>query len=92
MRAPASTSEETAVTQALVILALFAAYSLFVLVKPDTACRECGAWGHKSKRRRNRACGRCKGTGRQFRPGARLVHKGAALAIRYVRERREGEQ
>lgn len=74
-----------------VILALLGAYVVFVLVKADKACRKCSGWGHKAKRRRRTACGRCKGTGRQFRPGARLVHKGAGAVHRYVRERRESE-
>lgn len=76
----------------LAVLALIAAYAVFVRFKPDTACGKCNGWGHRAKRRRNRACNRCKGTGRKFRPGARLVHKAAAMAIKYIRERREGER
>ena len=47
------------------------------------------------KRRRSSACGKCKGTGKQFRLGAPLVHGGAALAIKSIREwieRRENER
>ena len=75
----------------LILLAAAAAvvYSLFVLVIPMMACRKCSGWGQKTRRRKVSACGRCKGTGRQFRPGARLVHKGAALAVRQWHERAE---
>jgi hypothetical protein len=78
------------VTHLLVVLALIAAYAVFVLVFPTGQCRKCGGWGHKAKRPRNRSCKRCKGTGRSFRPGARIVHGGAAAAVRYLRSRREG--
>jgi DnaJ-class molecular chaperone len=80
------------VTHLLIFLAIVAGYGLFVLVRPAGACRKCSGWGaRKGRRRRVSACGRCKGTGKTFRPGARLVHRGAALAIRSMRERREGE-
>lgn len=75
----------------LLLLAALAVYSLFVLVKPDGQCRKCGGWGSQRKRRRNRACSRCQGTGRAFWPGARLVHKAAALGLRQLRERSERE-
>jgi hypothetical protein len=77
-------------THLLTVLALIAGYAVFVLIWPDMACGKCSGWGHKARRRRSKACGRCKGTGRQSRPGARVVHKGAAMAIRYIREKREG--
>jgi hypothetical protein len=80
------------VTQALVILAALAVYALFVLAVPDWACRRCSGWGQKTRRRRSRACARCKGTGRTFRPGARLVHWAAAAVIRYVRDLMESER
>jgi hypothetical protein len=73
------------------------AYGLFVLVMPKMGCRKCSASGSRKRRGRARsACGRCQGTGRQFRPGARLVHAGAVLAVDTIREqverRREGGQ
>lgn len=79
-----------AVHATLAGLAALAVYALFVLVKPDRACPKCSGWGQGARRRRSRACPKCKATGRTFRPGARLVHKGAAAAIRHLRERREG--
>ena len=75
-------------TQLLMALAVLAGYGVFVFVKPARACRRCSGWGARGRRRS--ACGRCRGTGKTFRPGARLVHRGAALAMRYVREWREG--
>jgi hypothetical protein len=68
-------------TQFLVMLALLGSYGLFVLVSPTKACGAC-------QRRRGRPCPRCQGTGRQFRPGARLVHRGAVKARQQARERR----
>lgn len=77
-------------TGLLIILAAVAGYAVFALVKPDKACGKCSGWGLGTRRRRrNKACPRCKGTGKQFRLGARLVHGGAAQAVKYVRERRE---
>jgi DnaJ-class molecular chaperone len=72
-------------THILIALAVTAAWSLFVLVRPSSSCRRCGGWGHRTRRRS--ACPRCKGTGRQFRPGARIVHKAAARSLRYVRDK-----
>lgn len=79
-------------THLLIVLAVIAGYGLFVLVKPDKSCGRCGGWGHRQGRRRHSACPKCQGTGRAFWPGARLVHTGAAAAIRYLRERMEGER
>lgn len=56
--------------QVLTLLAMLAAYGLLVLVSPTRACGSCG-------RHRGRPCPRCGGTGRRFRLGARLVHRGA---------------
>ena len=70
----------------LVILGLLAGYAVFLIARPDKQCRSCGGWGAKGRRRS--ACPRCHGTGRRFRLGARLVHRGAAQAYRYARERR----
>jgi DnaJ-class molecular chaperone len=80
------------VTQVLIILAALATYVAFVLVKPDKSCGKCSGWGHKTRRRRPKACSRCQGTGTVFYPGAPLVHRGAALAVRYARERSEGDR
>lgn len=77
-------------THLLIVLAIVAGYGLFALVRPHMSCRKCSGWGSKTKRRRTSACGKCSGTGKTFRPGARLVHRGAALAIRSIRERQEG--
>ena len=68
-------------------VAALAACVVFVLISPKMGCRKCGASGSRKRRGRPRsACGRCQGTGRQFRPGARLVHRGAVLAVDTVRE------
>jgi hypothetical protein len=68
-------------------LAAVAGYGLLVLVMPKMDCRKCGGNGSRKRLGRARAaCGRCRGTGRQFRPGARLVHSGAVLAVDAVRE------
>jgi hypothetical protein len=71
-------------TQILAGLAVAAGYGVFLLVSPSTGCRRCSGGGRAG--RRPRTCPRCGGTGRQFRLGARLVHRGKAAAHRYVRE------
>jgi DnaJ-class molecular chaperone len=75
------------VTQVLIALAAIAGYALFLLVKPEKTCRSCRGWGAKGRRRSY--CTRCGGTGKRFRLGARLVHRGAAEAYRYARKRME---
>jgi hypothetical protein len=65
----------------LVVLALLGAYALFLLVSPMKACGSC-------QRHRGRPCPRCGGTGRRFRLGARLIHRGAAKAHKRARARR----
>jgi hypothetical protein len=71
-------------------LAALTGYATFVLISPRTGCRKCSASGSRKRRGRARsACGRCQGTGRQFRPGARLVHSGAVLAADAIREQLE---
>jgi hypothetical protein len=68
-------------------LAAVTAYGLFMLALPKMGCRKCSASGSRKRRGRARsACARCGGTGRQFRPGAQLVHSGAVLAVDTVRE------
>lgn len=74
-------------TLVLHILAAAAGYALFLLACPDKTCRTCRGWGAKGRSRAH--CPRCGGTGRRFRPGARLVHRGAAGAYRYARKRTE---
>jgi len=59
---------------------------LFLLARPTRTCRSCSGWGAKGRRRSY--CTRCGGTGRRFRLGARLVHRGAAGAYRYARTRK----
>ena len=44
------------------------------------------------KGRRRSYCTRCGGTGKRFRLGARLVHRGAAAAYRYARTRKEASR
>jgi DnaJ-class molecular chaperone len=75
------------VTQILIVVALLAGYSVFLLVKPEKKCRSCRGWGARGRRRA--ACTRCGATGKRFRLGARLVHRGAAEAYRYARKRME---
>jgi DnaJ-class molecular chaperone len=75
------------VTHILIVLALLAGYALFLLIRPMKACRSCSGWGAKGRRRSY--CTRCSGTGRRFRLGASLVHRGAAAAYRYARTRKE---
>ena len=72
----------------LVVLALGLDYVALTLVKPKKRCGKCSGWGLRAKRRRRRAvaCKRCKGTGRQFRPGAVLAHKGVVAARKGIRE------
>ena len=76
-------------TQVLLVLGVTAGYALFLLVRPEKTCRSCRGWGAKGRRRSY--CTRCGGTGKRFRLGARLVHRGAAEAYRYARRRMERE-
>ena len=76
-------------TDVLIILLAVVGYCAFALAVPDKQCRRCGGWGQKAKRRRKRACPKCMGTGRHFRLGAPLVHRGKSMGIRYMRERTE---
>ena len=75
-------------TALLIILAAVVVYAMLALVKPKKQCGKCGGWGNRKKRIRRRcsACGRCGGTGRQFRPGARLVHKGIVAGRDWIRD------
>jgi hypothetical protein len=63
----------------LVILGLAATYAVFLLISPTMACGSCA--------RHRGPCPRCKGTGRRFRLGARLVHRGAVQARRRGKRR-----
>jgi DnaJ-class molecular chaperone len=76
----------------LIVTAAIAGYAVFLLIKPEKRCRKCGGWGARGKRRAY--CPRCQGTGKRFRLGARLVHRGAATAYRHARNRitRTGDQ
>jgi hypothetical protein len=78
-------------THLLVALALLAAYTVFVLISPDHPCGRCSGWGNHHGRR-NKACPRCDGTGRRFRPGAQIIHRGTSLLIRTIRDRIEGDE
>ena len=75
---------------ALPVVALL--WALYVLGCPDKPCWRCSGWASRARRGKRSACPRCKGTGKTFRLSARLVHRGAALAVRTIRERREGGQ
>jgi hypothetical protein len=59
----------------LAILAIVAVLAVFLLISPTRRCN-CGS-----------RCSRCKGTGRRFRLGARLVHRGAVKAHKEARRR-----
>jgi DnaJ-class molecular chaperone len=78
------------VTQVLLVLGATAGYAVFLLVRPEKTCRRCSGWGARGKRRTYCSC--CQGTGKRFRFGARLVHRGAAGAYRYVRTRKEASR
>lgn len=60
----------------LAILGLAALWALFVYLSPTKTCRSCA--------RSRGPCPRCKGTGRRFRLGARLVRRGALKAYQEV--------
>ena len=64
----------------LIALGLAAGYALFLLIRPDKTCQSCARY-------RGRPCRRCGGTGRRFRLGARLVHRGAVQAHKQARRR-----
>ena len=67
-------------THLLAVLALLGAYALFLLVSPMKACGSC-------QRHRGRPCPRCGGSGRRFRIGAQLVHRGAVKARKQARRK-----
>jgi DnaJ-class molecular chaperone len=75
----------------LVALVAVVVWLLSLIVKPQKACRFCSGAGLKSTRRL-KFCRWCGGTGRRFRFGARLIHRGATQSIRYVRENRGKEK
>lgn len=60
-----------------VVIILFLAYCVFLLVRPHKPCNCTGR------------CPRCKGTGKRFRPGARLLRRGLNTTARHLREMRE---
>lgn len=82
----------------LVALGLLLGYAGFVALKPKKNCSRCNGWGSRKprSRRARSACRKCGATGRQFRPGARLVHKGIVLTVdtmhEYAAKRREAGQ
>ncbi len=51
------------------------AWALACLVSPTCRCPRCGGSRVEQGRRGTRPCPRCKGTGRAYRRGARIVHK-----------------
>ena len=62
----------------LIALAVLAGWALFVYVRPTKACGSCAG--------REGPCPRCRGTGRRFRVGARLVRRGAVMLYLAARE------
>lgn len=72
----------------LAALVLLAGYGVLCAVRPKKRCGRCSGWGSRKKRARRArsACGKCGASGRQFRPGAVLVHRGIGLAVESVRE------
>jgi hypothetical protein len=71
--------ELAAVIAALVFLAAVA-YGIDLRWHPYSRCQACrkrkGGWNRGSSPRRYGVCGRCKGTRRRVRAGARLVRPG----------------
>jgi hypothetical protein len=63
----------------LIILGLLALWVLFVLASPTKACDACAS--HRGP------CPPCNGTGRRFRFGARLVHRGMVKGHKEARRR-----
>lgn len=57
-----------------VVIVLFLAYCVFLLVRPHKPCNCSGR------------CPRCKGTGKRFRFGAGLMHRGVNVGIGHLRE------
>ena len=86
----------TIVHDVLLGLAVLAAYGLRARQAQDELPQVQRQRQPQRLGRTRSACGRCQGTGRQFRPGARLVHVGAVLAADSIREhieqRREERQ
>jgi len=72
----------------LVALGLLLGYAVLVAARPKKNCRRCNGWGSRKKPMRSArsACTKCGATGRQFRPGARLVHNLIGLAVEAIRE------
>ena len=68
---------------AAVFLAIYVAVALF---SPTRPCPRCSGGGTRGRSRKS--CGKCGATGRAFRPGARLLHKGVTSTIEQVRSRR----
>jgi hypothetical protein len=71
--------ELAAVIAALAVLAV-AGYAADLRWHPYSRCQACkrrkGGWNRGSSPRRYGVCGRCKGTRRRVRAGARLVRPG----------------
>lgn len=61
-------------------VAVLTGYVVFLFIRPQANCWWCRGWGVKG--RRKSSCRWCSGTGTRFRLGARLVHRGAAVALR----------
>ncbi len=66
-------------------LAVLAAYAVFLLIRPQAQLLVLPRLGRQGPP--PEACRWCSGTGTRFRLGARVVHRGAALAMRYAADR-----
>jgi hypothetical protein len=71
------------VDHVLIALAVLAVLALFVLCSPTKTCRSC--INHRGP------CPRCKGTGKRFRSGARLVRCVILLAYKQPWRTRDGQ-
>ncbi len=70
----------------VVVLVAIVGYIGLCLVSPERNCRWCRGAGLKSVRRM-KFCRHCGGSGKRFRLGAQLLHRGATSGIRYLQDR-----
>ena len=78
-----------ALTHVLVAIAVVTGWALFVLVSPITRCHRCRGKAiiRTRIRKRIRSCPRCRGSRRQYRLGATLVHRLAEPATDALKQR-----
>ena len=77
------------VSHVLIAIAAVILWALFVLASPITRCRRCHGKAiiRTRIRKRIRACPRCRGSRRQYRRGATLVHRLAEPARDALKQR-----